>query len=119
VGLLSLAFSACFLIEPRTTRPGSTIPTEMDFVVVLGFKAGALFISVRFFLGLSAAQRKFAHSLRDFKFEFIGDAETDDERCIDASLREFSNFLKNLEEQREIMVILGQGSGPQAVFFHL
>lgn len=60
----------------------STIPTEMDFVVVLGFKAGALFISVRFFLGLSAAQRKFAHSLRDFKFEFIGDAETDDERCI-------------------------------------
>lgn len=35
-----------------------------------------------FFLGLSAAQRKFAHSLRDFKFEFIGDAETDDERCI-------------------------------------
>ncbi|KAL0594032.1 hypothetical protein AAY473_036428 [Plecturocebus cupreus] len=53
---------------------------------------------------LSVAQRKFAHSLRDFKFEFIGDAETDDERCIDASLREFSNFLKNLEEQREIMV---------------
>lgn len=36
------------------------------------------------FLGLSAAQRKFAHSLRDFKFEFIGDAETDDERCIGA-----------------------------------
>ncbi|XP_023369216.1 rho GTPase-activating protein 10 [Otolemur garnettii] len=58
-----------------------------------------------FFLGLSAAQRKFAHSLRDFKFEFIGDAETDDERCIDASLREFSNFLKNLEEQREIMAL--------------
>ncbi|VCW76717.1 unnamed protein product, partial [Gulo gulo] len=55
----------------------------------------------------SAAQRKFAHSLRDFKFEFIGDAETDDERCIDASLREFSNFLKNLEEQREIMVSCG------------
>ncbi|KFO29665.1 Rho GTPase-activating protein 10 [Fukomys damarensis] len=55
--------------------------------------------------GLSAAQRKFAHSLRDFKFEFIGDAETDDERCIDASLREFSNFLKNLEEQREIMAL--------------
>ena len=36
------------------------------------------------FPGLSAAQRKFAHSLRDFKFEFIGDAETDDERCIGA-----------------------------------
>ncbi|KFO11731.1 Rho GTPase-activating protein 10, partial [Balearica regulorum gibbericeps] len=54
---------------------------------------------------LSAAQKKFAHSLRDFKFEFIGDAETDDERCIDASLHEFSNFLKNLEEQREILAL--------------
>ncbi|XP_064366869.1 rho GTPase-activating protein 10 isoform X4 [Dromaius novaehollandiae] len=54
---------------------------------------------------LSAAQRKFAHSLRDFKFEFIGDAETDDERYIDASLHEFSNFLKNLEEQREILAL--------------
>ncbi|KAF4792175.1 Rho GTPase-activating protein 10 [Turdus rufiventris] len=54
---------------------------------------------------LSAAQRKFAHSLRDFKFEFIGDAETDDERYIDASLHEFSNFLRNLEEQREILAL--------------
>ncbi|XP_009325786.1 PREDICTED: rho GTPase-activating protein 10 [Pygoscelis adeliae] len=54
---------------------------------------------------LSAAQRKFAHSLRDFKFEFIGDAETDDERYLDASLHEFSNFLKNLEEQREILAL--------------
>lgn len=35
-----------------------------------------------FLIDLSAAQRKFAHSLREFKFEFIGDAETDDERCI-------------------------------------
>ncbi|XP_029460144.1 rho GTPase-activating protein 10 isoform X2 [Rhinatrema bivittatum] len=57
------------------------------------------------FSDLSAAQRKFAHSLRDFKFEFIGDAETDDERCIDASLQEFAIFLKNLEEQREIMAL--------------
>uniref|UniRef100_A0ACB8E7J8 Rho GTPase activating protein 10 n=1 Tax=Sphaerodactylus townsendi TaxID=933632 RepID=A0ACB8E7J8_9SAUR len=56
-------------------------------------------------MDLAAAQRKFAHSLREFKFEFIGDAETDDERCIDASLHEFSNFLKNLEEQREIMAL--------------
>uniref|UniRef100_A0A8C5LMV8 Rho GTPase-activating protein 10 n=1 Tax=Leptobrachium leishanense TaxID=445787 RepID=A0A8C5LMV8_9ANUR len=54
---------------------------------------------------LSTAQRRFASSLENFKFEFIGDAETDDERCIDASLREFSNFLRNLEEQREIMAL--------------
>lgn len=41
-----------------------------------------------FFLDLSAAQRKFARSLRDFRFECIGDAETDDERCIGMSVQE-------------------------------
>lgn len=28
------------------------------------------------------AQRKFAQSLGEFQFEYIGDAKTDDERCI-------------------------------------
>lgn len=32
--------------------------------------------------GLSTAKRKFADSLNDFKFQCIGDAETDDEICI-------------------------------------
>lgn len=31
---------------------------------------------------LSAAKRKFADSLNEFKFRCIGDAETDDEICI-------------------------------------
>lgn len=31
---------------------------------------------------LSTAQRKFAESLNEFKFQCIGDAETDDEICI-------------------------------------
>ncbi|MGH0176519.1 UNVERIFIED_CONTAM: hypothetical protein FKN15_073103 [Acipenser sinensis] len=52
---------------------------------------------------LAVAQRKFAQSLGEFKFEYIGDAKTDDEKCIDESLQEFASFLKNLEEQREIM----------------
>lgn len=33
-------------------------------------------------LGLSIAKRKFAESLNEFKFQCIGDAETDDEICI-------------------------------------
>lgn len=33
-------------------------------------------------LGLSTAKRKFAESLNEFKFQCIGDAETDDEICI-------------------------------------
>ncbi|MGH0167282.1 UNVERIFIED_CONTAM: hypothetical protein FKN15_000637 [Acipenser sinensis] len=53
---------------------------------------------------LAVAQRKFAQSLGEFKFEYIGDAKTDDEKCIDESLQEFASFLKNLEEQREIML---------------
>lgn len=32
--------------------------------------------------GLSTAKRKFADSLNEFKFQCIGDAETDDEMCI-------------------------------------
>lgn len=34
---------------------------------------------------LSAAKRKFADSLNEFKFRCIGDAETDDEICIGES----------------------------------
>lgn len=47
--------------------------------------------------GLSAAQRKFAHSLRDFKFEFIGDAETDDERCIGGCSGELGPLLPSMQ----------------------
>lgn len=31
---------------------------------------------------LSLAQRKFAQCLGEFQFEYIGDAKTDDEKCI-------------------------------------
>lgn len=31
---------------------------------------------------LGMAQRKFAQCLGEFQFEYIGDAKTDDERCI-------------------------------------
>lgn len=39
-----------------------------------------------FFIDLSSAKRKFADSLNDFKFQCIGDAETDDEICIGKSI---------------------------------
>lgn len=41
--------------------------------------------SPRSLAGLSAAKRKFADSLNEFKFRCIGDAETDDEICIGES----------------------------------
>ncbi|XP_036010274.1 rho GTPase-activating protein 10 isoform X4 [Mus musculus] len=106
MGLQPLEFSDCYLDSPwfreRIRAHEAELERTNKFIKEL-IKDGKNLISAT--KSLSAAQRKFAHSLRDFKFEFIGDAETDDERCIDASLREFSNFLKNLEEQREIMAL--------------
>lgn len=106
MGLQPLEFSDCYLDSPwfreRTRAHEAELERTNKFIKEL-IKDGKNLIAAT--KSLSAAQRKFAHSLRDFKFEFIGDAETDDERCIDASLREFSNFLKNLEEQREIMAL--------------
>uniref|UniRef100_A0A8D2F6H9 BAR domain-containing protein n=1 Tax=Theropithecus gelada TaxID=9565 RepID=A0A8D2F6H9_THEGE len=105
MGLQPLEFSDCYLDSPwfreRIRAHEAELERTNKFIKEL-IKDGKNLIAAT--KSLSVAQRKFAHSLRDFKFEFIGDAVTDDERCIDASLREFSNFLKNLEEQREIMV---------------
>ncbi|KTG34910.1 hypothetical protein cypCar_00024187, partial [Cyprinus carpio] len=53
---------------------------------------------------LSTAKRKFAESLNEFKFQCIGDAETDDEICIAKSLQEFAGVLQNLEDERTRMV---------------
>ena len=44
-----------------------------------------MFSSSSFLLDLSSAKRKFADSLNEFKFQCIGDAETDDEMCIGKS----------------------------------
>ncbi|KAB0370080.1 hypothetical protein FD755_018042, partial [Muntiacus reevesi] len=63
-----------------------------ELVKKLFFSTMTPVVTPSFFPGLSAAQRKFAHSLRDFKFEFIGDAETDDERCI-AHFFPFGNLM--------------------------
>ncbi|XP_044286725.1 rho GTPase-activating protein 10 isoform X2 [Varanus komodoensis] len=106
MGLQPLEFSDCYLDSPvfreRVRAHEAELEKTNKFIKEL-LKDGKNLIAAT--KNLSAAQRKFACSLRDFKFEFIGDAETDDERSIDAALREFSNFLKSLEEQREIMAL--------------
>ncbi|XP_048365090.1 rho GTPase-activating protein 10 isoform X2 [Sphaerodactylus townsendi] len=106
MGLQPLEFSDCYLDSPWFRERIRAHEVELEktnkFIKELIKDGKSLIAATK---NLAAAQRKFAHSLREFKFEFIGDAETDDERCIDASLHEFSNFLKNLEEQREIMAL--------------
>lgn len=105
MGLHPLEFSECYLDSPGFRDKIKAHEAELDktnrFIKEL-YKDGKNLINATKQLGL--AQRKFAQCLGEFQFEYIGDAKTDDEKCIDDSLREFSSFLKNLEDQRELMM---------------
>lgn len=49
-------------------------------------KCSRFFFFFMYCTDLSAAKRKFAQSLNEYKFQCIGDAETDDEMCIGEQL---------------------------------
>uniref|UniRef100_A0AAX7V111 Rho GTPase activating protein 42b n=1 Tax=Astatotilapia calliptera TaxID=8154 RepID=A0AAX7V111_ASTCA len=53
---------------------------------------------------LSLAVQRFSQSLQEFQFECIGDAETDDEVNIAQSLKEFSQLLSTMEEERKRLI---------------
>uniref|UniRef100_A0AAQ4RS80 Rho GTPase-activating protein 10 n=1 Tax=Gasterosteus aculeatus aculeatus TaxID=481459 RepID=A0AAQ4RS80_GASAC len=105
MGLHPLEFSECYLDSPSFREKIKSHEAELDktnrFIKEL-YKDGKNLINATKQLGM--AQRKFAQCLGEFQFEYIGDAKTDDEKCIDESLQEFSSFLKNLEDQRELMM---------------
>ncbi|XP_005935117.1 rho GTPase-activating protein 10 isoform X2 [Haplochromis burtoni] len=105
MGLHPLEFSECYLDSPSFRDKIKSHEAELDktnrFIKEL-YKDGKNLINATKQLGM--AQRKFAQCLGEFQFEYIGDAKTYDEKCIDESLQEFSAFLKNLEDQRELMM---------------
>ncbi|XP_056442331.1 rho GTPase-activating protein 10 isoform X2 [Gadus chalcogrammus] len=105
MGLHPLEFSECYLDSPGFREKIKSHEAELEktnrFIKEL-YKDGKNLINATKQLGM--AQRKFAQCLGEFQFEYIGDAKTDDEKCIDDSLLEFSSFLKNLEDQRELMM---------------
>ncbi|KAF5902160.1 rho GTPase-activating protein 10 isoform X1, partial [Clarias magur] len=105
MGLHPLEFSECYLDSPGFRDKIKSHEAELDktnrFIKEL-YKDGKNLINAT--RQLSQAQRKFAQCLGEFRFEYIGDAKTDDEKCIDESLQEFSAFLRNLEDQRELMM---------------
>uniref|UniRef100_H2UKM0 Rho GTPase activating protein 10 n=1 Tax=Takifugu rubripes TaxID=31033 RepID=H2UKM0_TAKRU len=105
MGLHPLEFSECYLDSPCFREKIKAHEAELDktnrFIKEL-YKDGKNLINATKQLGM--AQRKFAQCLGEFQFEYIGDAKTDDEKCIDESLQEFSSFLRNLEDQRELMM---------------
>ncbi|CCD69973.1 Rho GTPase-activating protein 26 [Caenorhabditis elegans] len=55
---------------------------------------------------LSTAQRAFAKTLSEFKFETVGTNQTDDERFIATCLKEFGSLINQVEDER--MKLVGQ-----------
>lgn len=56
---------------------------------------------------LSKAKRNLSNNLQRFKFECIGNSQTDDEIVIGGSLREFAKIIDMVEDERERMVSSG------------
>uniref|UniRef100_A0A8C6Q5R3 Rho GTPase-activating protein 26 n=1 Tax=Nothobranchius furzeri TaxID=105023 RepID=A0A8C6Q5R3_NOTFU len=105
MGLPALEFSDCYLDSPLFRERLKSHELELDktnkFIKELIKDGKALIQALK---SLSSAKRKFADSLNDFKFQCIGDAETDDEICIAKSLQEFAAVLQNLEDERTRMI---------------
>uniref|UniRef100_A0A8C9TAM3 Rho GTPase activating protein 10 n=1 Tax=Scleropages formosus TaxID=113540 RepID=A0A8C9TAM3_SCLFO len=83
MGLYPLEFSECYLDSPSFRERVRAHEAELEktsrFIKEL-LKDGKNLISATKQLGL--AQRRFAECLGEFQFEYIGDAKTDDEKCI-------------------------------------
>uniref|UniRef100_A0A7N6FGJ5 Rho-type GTPase-activating protein 26 n=1 Tax=Anabas testudineus TaxID=64144 RepID=A0A7N6FGJ5_ANATE len=105
MGLPALEFSDCYLDSPQFRERLKSHELELDKTnksIKELIKDGKALIQA--LKSLSTAKRKFADSLNDFKFQCIGDAETDDEICIAKSLQEFAAVLQNLEDERTRMI---------------
>uniref|UniRef100_A0A4W5MNC8 Rho GTPase activating protein 10 n=1 Tax=Hucho hucho TaxID=62062 RepID=A0A4W5MNC8_9TELE len=104
MGLHPLEFSECYLDSPGFREKIKAHEAELDktnrFIKEL-YKDGKNLINATKQLVL--AQRKFAQSLGEFQFEYIGDAKTDDERCIgECGMRNITETLmKPLEKFRK------------------
>ena len=68
-------------------------------------------MSSLFITELSKAQRKLSSTLSAFKFECIGNSQTDDEIVIGSSLKEFAKIVDMVEDERERMVSAGMVRG--------
>ncbi|KAL0994996.1 hypothetical protein UPYG_G00130430 [Umbra pygmaea] len=105
MGLPTLEFSDSFLDSPEFRERLRCHEIELErtnrFIKHI-IKDGNMLISA--FRGLSHAAERFSQSLQDFQFECIGDAETDDEINIAQSLKEFSQLLNNMEEERSRLI---------------
>ncbi|KAF3706523.1 Rho GTPase-activating protein 42 [Channa argus] len=105
MGLPTLEFSDSFLDSPEFRERLQNHEIELErtnrFIKDL-IKDGNMLISA--LRSLSLAVQRFSQSLQEFQLECIGDAETDDEINIAQSLREFSQLLSTMEEERKRLI---------------
>ncbi|KAM5181903.1 rho GTPase-activating protein 42 [Mantella aurantiaca] len=105
MGLPTLEFSDSCLDSPDFRERLKCHEIELDrtnkFIKEL-IKDGNMLVGA--LRNLSMAVQKFSHSLQDFQFECIGDAETDDEINIAQSLKEFARLLITVEEERRRLI---------------
>uniref|UniRef100_A0A665UKB9 Rho GTPase-activating protein 26 n=1 Tax=Echeneis naucrates TaxID=173247 RepID=A0A665UKB9_ECHNA len=102
MGLPALEFSDCYLDSPQFRERLKSHELELDktnkFIKELIKDGKALIQALK---SLSTAKRKFADSLNEFKFQCIGDAETDDEICIVSSVCVFMFMFMSVGPQIE------------------
>ncbi|XP_068600135.1 rho GTPase-activating protein 42-like isoform X2 [Brachionichthys hirsutus] len=105
MGLPTLEFSDSFLDSPDFRERLQCHEIELErtnsFIKEL-IKDGNMLVSA--LKSLSLAVQRFSQSLQEFQFECIGDAETDDEISIAQSLKEFSQLLSTMEEERKRLI---------------
>ncbi|MED6292663.1 hypothetical protein CHARACLAT_002736 [Characodon lateralis] len=105
MGLPTLEFSDSLLDSPEFRERLQCHEIELErtnrFIKDL-IKDGNMLISA--LRSLSLAVQRFSQSLQEFQFECIGDAETDDEINIAQSLKEFSQLLSTMEEERKRLI---------------
>ncbi|TDH04870.1 hypothetical protein EPR50_G00137640 [Perca flavescens] len=105
MGLPTLEFSDSFLDSPEFRERLHCHEIELErtnrFIKDL-IKDGNMLVSA--LRSLSLAVQRFSQSLQEFQFECIGDAETDDEISIAHSLKEFSQLLSTVEEERKRLI---------------
>uniref|UniRef100_I3JP56 Rho GTPase-activating protein 26 n=1 Tax=Oreochromis niloticus TaxID=8128 RepID=I3JP56_ORENI len=105
MGLPALEFSDCYLDSPQFRERLKSHELELDktnkFIKELIKDSKALIQALK---SLSTAKRKFADSLNDFKFQCIGDAETDDEICIGECADVKSNTF-GIENANDVLIL--------------
>ncbi|XP_063793146.1 oligophrenin-1 isoform X2 [Pseudophryne corroboree] len=100
-----LEFSDCYLDSPVFRESLKGYEQELEktnkFIKDVIKDGNALIGAIK---GYSSAIQKFAQTLQNFQFDFIGDTLTDDEINIAESFKEFSDLLQEVEIERMMML---------------